>query len=68
MSSPQHTGDTQALSVQLTVRPASTMGVLFALIQQDHVIFSISLSDYHPGKKEWTEVSVFCIPCPVKLF
>ncbi|XP_072512772.1 growth arrest-specific protein 6 [Salminus brasiliensis] len=48
-------GDTQMLSVKLTIRPASTMGVLFALVRQDHVPLSISLSDYHSGKKIWAE-------------
>uniref|UniRef100_A0A8B9JQR2 Growth arrest-specific 6 n=1 Tax=Astyanax mexicanus TaxID=7994 RepID=A0A8B9JQR2_ASTMX len=48
-------GDTQTLRIQLTIRPASTMGVLFALVRQDHVPLSISLSDYHSGKKAWNE-------------
>uniref|UniRef100_A0A3B1JEH8 Growth arrest specific 6 n=1 Tax=Astyanax mexicanus TaxID=7994 RepID=A0A3B1JEH8_ASTMX len=48
-------GDTQTLSIQLTIRPTSTMGVLFALVRQDHVPLSISLSDYHSGKKAWNE-------------
>ncbi|KAK2817881.1 hypothetical protein Q7C36_021814 [Tachysurus vachellii] len=48
-------GDTKVLSVQLTVRPASTTGVLFALVRQDTVPFSISLSDYHSGSKQWAE-------------
>ncbi|XP_062383392.1 growth arrest-specific protein 6 [Sardina pilchardus] len=48
-------GDPQTLNVQLNIRPASSLGVLFALIHQDDVSFSISLSDYHPTKKEWQE-------------
>lgn len=52
-----HAGDTQVLSVQLTIRPASTTGVLFALVRQDAVPLSISLSEYHSGTKQWAEVS-----------
>ncbi|KAL6481450.1 hypothetical protein MHYP_G00095300 [Metynnis hypsauchen] len=48
-------GDTQMLSIQLTIRPTSTIGVLLALVRQDHVPLSISLSTYHSGKKEWAE-------------
>ncbi|XP_030636570.1 growth arrest-specific protein 6 [Chanos chanos] len=48
-------GDPRVLKVGLSLRPASTVGVLFALIHQESVPFSISLSDYHPGKKEWHE-------------
>lgn len=51
-------GDNQTLSVHVTLRPASSMGVLFALVRQDRVPFSISLSDYHPGTLQWTEVRV----------
>ncbi|KAM9454383.1 growth arrest-specific protein 6 [Clarias gariepinus] len=48
-------GDTQVLSVQLTLRPASPVGVLFALVRQDTVPLSISFSDYHPGTQQWAE-------------
>ncbi|KAI4891035.1 hypothetical protein NFI96_013892 [Prochilodus magdalenae] len=48
-------GEAQMLSIQLTIRPASAMGVLFALVRQDHVPFSISLSNYHSGKMVWAE-------------
>ncbi|XP_056595084.1 growth arrest-specific protein 6 [Triplophysa dalaica] len=48
-------GDNQTLRIQLTLRPASSMGVLFALVHQDRVPFSISLSDYHPATLEWKE-------------
>ncbi|KAI5090143.1 growth arrest-specific protein 6 precursor, partial [Silurus meridionalis] len=48
-------GDKQVLNVQLTVRPASTTGVLFALVRQDTVPLSISFSDYHLGTKQWAE-------------
>ncbi|XP_016312357.1 growth arrest-specific protein 6 [Sinocyclocheilus anshuiensis] len=48
-------GDNQSLSVHVTLRPASSVGVLFALVRQDRVPFSVSLSDYHPGTLEWTE-------------
>ncbi|XP_073697614.1 growth arrest-specific protein 6-like [Garra rufa] len=48
-------GDNQTLSVHVTLRPASSVGVLFALVRQDRVPFSVSLSDYHPGTLEWSE-------------
>uniref|UniRef100_A0A8C2KHS8 Protein S n=1 Tax=Cyprinus carpio TaxID=7962 RepID=A0A8C2KHS8_CYPCA len=48
-------GDNQTLRVHVTLRPASSVGVLFALVHQDRVPFSISLSDYHPGTLDWTE-------------
>ncbi|XP_056320023.1 growth arrest-specific protein 6 [Danio aesculapii] len=48
-------GDNQTLSVHVTLRAASSMGVLFALVRQDRVPFSISLSDYHPGTLQWTK-------------
>ncbi|XP_051560876.1 growth arrest-specific protein 6-like isoform X1 [Myxocyprinus asiaticus] len=51
----QSHGDNQTLSIELKVRAASSMGVLFALVRQDSVPFSISLSDYHPVTLEWTE-------------
>lgn len=60
LNSLSHTGDTQVLSVQLTIRPASTTGVLFALVRQDTVPLSISFSDYHSGTKQWAQVSKFC--------
>uniref|UniRef100_A0A8C1X190 Protein S n=1 Tax=Cyprinus carpio TaxID=7962 RepID=A0A8C1X190_CYPCA len=49
-------GDNQTLRVHVTLRPASSVGVLFALVHQDRVPFSVSLSDYHPGTLDWTEV------------
>ncbi|XP_062866452.1 growth arrest-specific protein 6 [Trichomycterus rosablanca] len=48
-------GDTQVLNMQLNIRPASTVGVLFALVHQDTVPFAISISDYHSGKMKWTQ-------------
>lgn len=60
LNSLSRTGDTQVLSVQLTIRPASTAGVLFALVRQDTVPLSISFSDYHSGTKQWAGVSKFC--------
>lgn len=47
--------DSKTLSVQLTLLPASSVGVLFALVHQDSVPLSISLSDYHRGLDEWRE-------------
>ncbi|KAJ8350836.1 hypothetical protein SKAU_G00259660 [Synaphobranchus kaupii] len=43
--------DSQVFSLQLNLRPASSTGVLFALVRQDSVPLSVSLSHYHPGKK-----------------
>uniref|UniRef100_A0A667ZDP2 Growth arrest-specific 6 n=1 Tax=Myripristis murdjan TaxID=586833 RepID=A0A667ZDP2_9TELE len=40
--------NSQNLSVQLTLRPTSAIGVLFALVYQDSVPLSIALADYHP--------------------
>uniref|UniRef100_A0A8L0DPD0 Growth arrest-specific protein 6 n=1 Tax=Oncorhynchus mykiss TaxID=8022 RepID=A0A8L0DPD0_ONCMY len=48
--------ESQSLSIQLTLRPASTVGVLLALVYQDSVPLSISLSDYHRDNQEWREV------------
>ncbi|TRY92739.1 hypothetical protein DNTS_024826 [Danionella cerebrum] len=48
-------GDGEMLSVHLTLLPASCIGVLFALVHQDRVPFSISLSDHHPSTMEWSE-------------
>ncbi|XP_059409416.1 growth arrest-specific protein 6-like [Carassius carassius] len=48
-------GDAQTLRVHVTLRPASSVGVLFALVHHDRVPFSISLSDYHPGTLAWSE-------------
>ncbi|XP_076012399.1 growth arrest-specific protein 6-like isoform X1 [Genypterus blacodes] len=45
----------QNLSVHLTLRPTSAIGVLFALVHQDSVPLSIVLADYHPGTKEWRD-------------
>uniref|UniRef100_A0A8C9YKR1 Growth arrest-specific 6 n=1 Tax=Sander lucioperca TaxID=283035 RepID=A0A8C9YKR1_SANLU len=47
--------ESQNLSVQLTLRPTSAMGVLFALVHQDRVPLSITLADYHPGTDEWRD-------------
>uniref|UniRef100_A0AAQ4QP77 Growth arrest-specific 6 n=1 Tax=Gasterosteus aculeatus aculeatus TaxID=481459 RepID=A0AAQ4QP77_GASAC len=44
-----------SLSVQLTLRPTSAIGVLFALVHQDRVPLSIALADYHPGTDEWRD-------------
>ncbi|KAJ8003417.1 hypothetical protein DPEC_G00148100 [Dallia pectoralis] len=49
------THESQSLSVQLSVRPASTVGVLLALVYQDTVPLSISLSDYNRDSQEWRE-------------
>ncbi|XP_035249963.1 growth arrest-specific protein 6 [Anguilla anguilla] len=43
--------ESQVFSLQLSLRPASCTGVLFALIRQDSVPLSVSLSQYHPRKK-----------------
>ncbi|CAL8404072.1 unnamed protein product [Boreogadus saida] len=47
--------DYQNLSVDLAVRPTSAMGVMFALVHQDSVPFSVSLADYHPAMDEWRD-------------
>lgn len=47
--------ESQNLSVVLTLRPTSAIGVLFALIHQDSVPLSIALADYHPGTDEWRD-------------
>lgn len=49
--------ESQNLSVHLSLRSTSGMGVLFALVYQDRVPLSISLADYHPGTEEWRDVS-----------
>ncbi|CAB1327438.1 unnamed protein product, partial [Coregonus sp. 'balchen'] len=49
------TYEPQSLRIQLTLRPASTVGVLLALVYQDSVPLSISLSDYHRDNQEWRE-------------
>lgn len=49
--------ESQNLSVHLTLRPMSAIGVLFALVYQDRVPLSIALADYHPGTDEWRDVS-----------
>lgn len=51
------TSESQNLSVDLTLRPTSAIGVLFALVHQDTVPFSIALTDYHPGLDDWQDVS-----------
>uniref|UniRef100_A0A8P4KFM7 Growth arrest-specific protein 6 n=1 Tax=Dicentrarchus labrax TaxID=13489 RepID=A0A8P4KFM7_DICLA len=45
------------LSVRLTLRPTSAIGVLFALVHQDRVPLAIALADYHPDTDEWRDVS-----------
>ncbi|XP_023690979.2 growth arrest-specific protein 6 isoform X2 [Paramormyrops kingsleyae] len=47
--------DSPVLSIQLHLRPASSLGLLLALVRLDSVPLSVSLSDYHPGKKLWQE-------------
>lgn len=53
------TSESQNLSVQLTLRPTSSIGVLFALVHQDRVPLSVALADYHPGTDEWRDVSSY---------
>lgn len=53
--------DSQNLSVQLTLRPTSAIGVLFALVHQDRVPLSIALADYNPNTDEWRDVSTLKI-------
>lgn len=55
------TSESQNLSVHLTVRPTSAIGVLFALVPQDRVALSIALADYHPGTDEWRDVSTLSL-------
>lgn len=57
------TSESQNLSVQLTLRPTSAIGVLFALVHQDTVPLSIALADYHPGTDEWRDVSSLIANC-----
>ncbi|XP_035507919.1 growth arrest-specific protein 6 [Morone saxatilis] len=47
--------ESQNLSVRLTLRPTSAIGVLFALVHQDRVPLSIALADYHPDTDEWRD-------------
>uniref|UniRef100_A0A8C4E958 Growth arrest-specific protein 6 n=1 Tax=Dicentrarchus labrax TaxID=13489 RepID=A0A8C4E958_DICLA len=49
--------ESQNLSVRLTLRPTSAIGVLFALVHQDRVPLAIALADYHPDTDEWRDVS-----------
>lgn len=49
--------ESQNLSVRLSLRPTSAVGVLLALVHQDRVPLSIALVDYHPGTQEWRDVS-----------
>lgn len=65
---PVVSSESQNLSVQLTLRPTSVMGVLFALVHQDRVLLSIALADYHPGTDEWRDVSSFISICPCVCF
>uniref|UniRef100_A0A665TWD5 Growth arrest-specific 6 n=1 Tax=Echeneis naucrates TaxID=173247 RepID=A0A665TWD5_ECHNA len=43
------------LSVRLTLRPTTAIGVLFVLVHEDRVPLSIALADYHPGTDEWRD-------------
>ncbi|CAF99750.1 unnamed protein product, partial [Tetraodon nigroviridis] len=47
--------ESQNLSVRLSLRPTSAVGVLLALVHQDRVPLSIALVDYHPGTQEWRD-------------
>ncbi|KAF3686564.1 Growth arrest-specific protein 6 [Channa argus] len=47
--------ESQNLSIHLTLRPTSGIGVLFALVYQDKVPLSIALADYHSGTDEWRD-------------
>uniref|UniRef100_A0A3B3ZC25 Growth arrest-specific 6 n=1 Tax=Periophthalmus magnuspinnatus TaxID=409849 RepID=A0A3B3ZC25_9GOBI len=47
--------DSLPLSVHMSLRATSGIGVLFALIHQDRVPLSVSLADYHPGTDEWRD-------------
>lgn len=49
--------ESKNLSIQMTLRPLSGIGVLFALVHQDKVPLSIALSDYNPTTQEWRDVS-----------
>lgn len=60
---PVISSESQNLSVELTLRPTSAVGVLLALVHQDRVPLSIALADYHPGNDEWRDVSAFISIC-----
>lgn len=62
LCSPRST-EPQNLSVQLSLRPTSAIGVLFVLVHQDRVPLSIALADYHPGTDEWRDVSFSIKTC-----
>ncbi|MEQ2171181.1 hypothetical protein GOODEAATRI_008042 [Goodea atripinnis] len=47
--------ESKNLSIQMTLRPLSGIGVLFALVHQDKVPLSIALSDYNPSTDEWRD-------------
>ncbi|XP_044000115.1 growth arrest-specific protein 6 [Gambusia affinis] len=47
--------ESKNLSIQMTLRPLSGIGVLFALVHQDKVPLSIALSDYNPTTQEWRD-------------
>uniref|UniRef100_A0A3Q2P8N8 Growth arrest specific 6 n=1 Tax=Fundulus heteroclitus TaxID=8078 RepID=A0A3Q2P8N8_FUNHE len=47
--------ESKNLSIQMTLRPLSGVGVLFALVHQDKVPLSIALSDYNPATDEWRD-------------
>uniref|UniRef100_A0A8C6PEY9 Growth arrest specific 6 n=1 Tax=Nothobranchius furzeri TaxID=105023 RepID=A0A8C6PEY9_NOTFU len=53
--------ESKNLSIQMSVRPVSATGVLFALVYQDKVPLSISLSDYNPTSDEWGDVIVVSV-------
>lgn len=56
-SQPSFSPESKNLSIQMTLRPLSGIGVLFALVHQDKVPLSIALSDYNPTTEEWRDVS-----------
>uniref|UniRef100_A0A1A8BU46 Growth arrest-specific 6 n=1 Tax=Nothobranchius kadleci TaxID=1051664 RepID=A0A1A8BU46_NOTKA len=53
--------ESKNLSIQMSVRPVSATGVLFALVYQDKVPLSISLSDYNPTSDVWGDVIVVSV-------
>uniref|UniRef100_A0A1A8M180 Growth arrest-specific 6 n=1 Tax=Nothobranchius pienaari TaxID=704102 RepID=A0A1A8M180_9TELE len=53
--------ESKNLSIQMSLRPVSATGVLFALVYQDKVPLSISLSDYNPTSDEWGDVIVVSV-------
>uniref|UniRef100_A0A1A8KF73 Growth arrest-specific 6 n=1 Tax=Nothobranchius kuhntae TaxID=321403 RepID=A0A1A8KF73_NOTKU len=53
--------ESKNLSIQMSLHPVSATGVLFALVYQDKVPLSISLSDYNPTSDEWGDVIVVSV-------